>query len=243
MPHSYKKTIHSFLLLIFLIIAPASNANVHLEPYAGIGAAYSSSNNSPPVSLIYNLGARAGYKIFNVTTGLDIFFNFYNSASSSSFPVVRKPQTTTGFKQAGESLSIFYSETDEHILPFFIGAFGIFEVPLLFDVYGTAFYSFADSKYHGPGLKAGITYISSFFFNLNLELQWTHYFCKEASCKTSRINTLALILSLSAPFSLNLFNSSESQNQQYQDQPYQDQQYQNQQYQDQQDDIQSLSTE
>ena len=212
LPFNYKIStlIYSMLLLFFVSMPYISKASVHLEPYAGIGLAHSSLTPSSQISTTYDFGARLGYKLLNLTTGVDMFFNFYRSSNSSfAFPsiVLNSPQTTTGFKQAGESLSILYSETgDESIQPFSIGVFGIFNIPLLFDAYGTAFYSFASSKYHGPGLKAGISYISSFFLNINLELQWTHFFCRKADCRSSSINTLALLLSLSIPLSFDLFD-------------------------------------
>lgn len=212
MPYSnYKITalIYSTLLLGFISMPYTSKASVHLEPYAGIGLAHSSLKSSGPISVTYNFGGRLGYKVLNFTTGLDVFFNYYRSSNSSfSFPsvILNKPSATTGFKQAGKSLSILYSESgEESIQPVSIGVFGIFNIPLLLDAYGTAFYSFASSKYHGPGLKAGISYISSFFLNINLELQWTHFFCRKTDCQSSSINTLALILSLSIPLSFNLF--------------------------------------
>ena len=228
-------------LFSFLIITPASHANVHLEPYVGIGGANSSLDNSTPISLVYNVGARVGYKVLNITAGLDMFFNFYKSPSSFAFPsvVVRNPRTTTGFTQAGESLAIFYSEKEEPIQPFSIGAFGIFQVPLVIDIYGTAFYSFTGSKYHGPGLKAGASLPLSFFLNLNLELQWTYYLCKESNCKTPNINALALLLSLSAPFSLNLFDRSTEQDQQRYPESIDQPQYPEQHS----DEIQSLTSE
>ncbi len=195
-----------------------ASAAVYIEPYLGGGLAYSRIGTTDDLrapSLLFTsltLGGRLGGQWLNLKTGLDVFFNHYNTSSSFRMPsvVVNNPNTSLGFSQASDSVSIQYSSQRNNFNPISIGLFGIFDIPLITDIYGTAFYSFGNRSsifYHGPGIKAGMSYLSAFFAQLNVELQWTHYFCKSTECfQTRGFNLWSAMLLVSIPFSTKLFS-------------------------------------
>lgn len=195
-----------------------ASAAVYIEPYLGGGFAYSrigTTNDLRSSSLIFTgwtLGGRLGVQWLNLKTGLDIFHNRYNMSNSFRMPsvIVHNPNVSRGFNQAGESVSIQYSRSRNNFNPTSIGLFGIFDIPFITDIYGTAFYSFGNKDtifYHGPGVKAGLSYLSAFFAQFNLELQWAHYFCRRTECLQSRgFNLWSIMFLVSVPFSTKLFS-------------------------------------
>lgn len=209
------------IFLIFLFLIPVSQAEVHFEPYGSIGASYSSSVSPGPLFMNYVLGARLGYRFLSVSTGLDLFWTHYdtgNGKGSSHLEVRPSSESTKGFNEPGIGTSIQYSEVSEPFQPLSIGAFAIVDLPILFNAYGTAFYSFGDRRsinHQGYGLKAGVSYLSTFYLQVNLELQWSHYICAEkADClnQSNSFNILSAMLSLSLPLSTDIFDFDDSDN-------------------------------
>ena len=195
-----------------------ASAAVYIEPYLGGGASYSrigttdDLRSSPLLFTGWTLGGRLGVQWLNLKTGLDVFYNHYNMSNSFSMPsvIVHNPGTSTGFSQAGDNVSIQYSRSRNNFNPISIGLFGIFDIPFITDIYGTAFYSFGDKSsifYHGPGVKVGMSYLSAFFAQFNLELQWAHYFCRKTECLQSKgFNLLSIVFLVSVPFSTKLLS-------------------------------------
>ncbi len=201
------------ILLSFLCIVPVSKGKVHIEPYGNIGGSYSSSISSGPLFMNYALGARLGYQFLSVSTGLDLFWTHYGTGTSSNVQHVEvhySSEPNKGFNQASKSVSFHHSEVREPFQPFSLGAFVALDLPLLFNTYGTVFYTFGKKtvSHQGYGIKAGLSYLSSFYVQLNLEFQWAHYTCmEEAQCSSSRsFNVISAALSLSVPFSTDFFN-------------------------------------
>lgn len=187
-------------------------ASLQVEPYGGLGLAYTSFDQRS-LSIPFMGGVRLGYKVLNVTAGLDAFATYYRPAKNLISPnvVVRNQALTKGFSQASENTSIQFSRSSEVPVPVSLGLFGTVGVPLLFDVYGGLFYSTSlNKRYSGPGVKAGITYLSAFFVNLNAELQWVFYSCKGDTCAKRKSNVMGVVLSVSMPFSFGLFGRKKS---------------------------------
>lgn len=194
-----------------------ASASMHIEPYLGGGFAYSKVGIADELrahkqlSPGFVLGSKFGIKLLSFIAGLDLFYNYYNTGNSIRMPsvVVHNPSTSVGFSQSSDSVSIQYSSSHNAFQPISIGVFGAIDIPLIVDVYSSVFYSFgkrASSFYHGPGLKAGISYLSAFFAQLNLELQWSHYFCNSTKCLQSKgIDVLSAMLTISVPFSTKWF--------------------------------------
>ena len=202
-------------ILLFLLCTMGgmkAGAGLHVEPYGGLGLAYTSFDQRS-LSIPFMGGVRLGYKVLNVTAGLDAFATYYRPAKNLIAPnvVVTRPSTTAGFNQASENTTIHFSRSSEVPIPVSLGVFGTVGVPLLFDVYGGLFYSTSlNRKYSGPGAKAGITYLSAFFVNLNAELQWMLYSCKGDTCAKKASHVVAVVLSVSMPFSFGLFSGRKS---------------------------------
>jgi len=204
------------VFLGFLFFVPASHAKLHIEPYGNIGGSYASSLSSGPLFMAYALGARLGYRFPIVSTGMDLFWTHYDTGSSAGsnhlVDVHHQHGSVKGFSQAGESLSIHHSEVSEHFQPFSIGAFAVVELPLLFNVYGTLFYTFGEKSalnHHGYGAKAGVSFLSTFHFQFNLELPWSHYMCtgvEEVNC-SKNFDIFSALFSVSLPLSSDVFNS------------------------------------
>ncbi len=198
---------------IFLIMglygwAFIAYAGFHVEPYAGLGGAYISFDRQADFAMPLMAGGRVGYKILNITAGGDVFITYFNPRGFS-IPnvVVNKPSRASGLSQAGENTSVLYSQSTVVPVPVSFGLFAAVGVPLLVDVYGGLFYSLTlDKKYKGLGVKAGLTYLSAFFISCNMEFQWVRYSCSRENCPPAQ--SLALMLSLSMPFSFNLFKFS-----------------------------------
>lgn len=202
------------ILLSFLCFVPISKATVHIEPYGNIGGSYSSSLSSEPLFMNYALGARLGYQFLSISAGLDLFWTHYGVGSGSSvqhLEVYHSSEPNKGFNQAVESVSFQYSEVRDPFQPFSLGAFVALDLPFLFNAYGSVFYTFGEKtvSYQGYGVKAGLSYLSSFYVQLNLELQWAHYMCSTAEAQCSSSNNFSIIstaLSLSVPISTDFFN-------------------------------------
>ncbi len=206
------------ILLAVLVLTPISQGKAHLEPYGNLGLSYSnyppSSSGSSDFFLNYGIGGRFGYDLFAAVFGLDIFLTSYSRGNTSLFHsvVVNQPSQTKGFSQGGESVSILYSQLDESFYPISLGVFGLLDLPLFFDTYGTLFYSYGKKGkqvYHGPGLKVGMSYISAFYVQLNAELQVASFFCSSSTACSQQIQDKFYILSgglsISLPFSADLF--------------------------------------
>ena len=202
------------VLLSFLLFLPISRAKVHIEPYGSVGGSYSSSVSSSPLFLNYGLGARLGYNFSFLSAGLDLFWTHYNIGSSSSvqhLEVYHSTEPTKGFNQAGESLALHYSEVREPFQPFSLGAFVVVDLPFLFNTYGTVFYTFGKKtvNHQGYGVKAGLSYLSAYYVQVNLELQWANYTCSEPEseqCSSGGFDILSVALSLSVPISTHFFD-------------------------------------
>ena len=202
------------VLLVFLFFVSPSYAKLHIEPYGSVGGSYASSLSSP-LFMTYALGGRLGYRFPVVSTGVDLFWTHYDTGSSSGshslVDVYHQSGSVKGFSQAGESLSIHHSEVSEHFQPFSIGAFAVVELPLLFDAYGTLFYTFGEKStlnHHGYGVKAGVSFLSTFHFQFNVELQWSHYICAEGKVNCSKnFDIFSAIFSLSLPLSSDMLGS------------------------------------
>ena len=206
------------IIIIAALSAPFfASAGIYMEPYLGGGLAYSRMRveNKSSRNLLFTglvVGGRLGGEWMRFKAGVDVFYNRYHTNNSFSMPsvVVHNPHTSVGFSQAGDSVSIQYSSTESNFNPLSVGLFGILDIPIVMDVYGSAFYSFGTKEslaYHGPGVKAGISYLPAIFVQLNLEAQWTHYFCRSAECLTSKgFNLFSTMLLLSIPISSNVLS-------------------------------------
>ena len=200
------------ILLGFLFFIPASQAEMHFEPYGNVGFGYSPALSSQPLFMTYALGGRVGYRFLSVNTGIDLFWTYYDTGSSSRSPlleVFHPSNSSKGFSQAGESVSFQYSEVQEAFQPFSIGVFTAVDLPFLLNAYGTLFYTFGrkkDVNHQGYGIKAGLSYFTSFHLQLNLEFQWAQYICMEKVSCSNNFDILSAMLSLSLPFSAEIFD-------------------------------------
>ncbi len=199
------------VLLSFLFLIPVSKAEVHIEPYGNVGGSVISNS----VHFNYALGARLGYRVLSVATGVDLFWTHYGTGSDSGVSFTENPSVPPerGMDQVGHYLSIQYSQNPKPFQPFSIGVFAAVELPILFDAYGTLFYSFGDKEsinHQGYGAKAGISWMSAFYVQLNAELQWSHYMCNgstDAECIDHKsFSVLSAMLSVSIPLSTDMFD-------------------------------------
>ena len=207
------------ILLSFLFLIPVSQAKVHVEPYGNIGGYYSGSKVfAKQLSLNYTLGARLGYQVLSIATGLDFFWTYYSTGYP---PLITQNNSTSdpvrGFDQVDRSVFIIHSQSPEPFQPFSIGAFAAVELPFLVNAYGTLFYSFGDKdsiSYQGYGVKAGVSWLSTFYIQVNAELQWSQYICggeTEAKCIDRKsFDTLSAMLSISVPLSFDVFDFGNS---------------------------------
>ncbi len=189
-----------------------------IEPYGGGGVSYShistDNNNQSDISTSLSFGLRTGYKVLPLfTTGLDFFYNRHNTGSNSfraSSVVVNNPSRSAGFLQARDTVSIQYSKLSDNFNPLSIGWFGAIDLPFILDTYGTVFYSFGEISavsYSGPGIKLGLSWLSFFFAQFNVELQWTHYICGGTSClQQNNFNMMSLMVLVSIPFSTKILS-------------------------------------
>ena len=190
-------------------------AKIHLEPYASAGVSYSKKlSRSSPLFMNYAGGARAGFSFLLVKAGLDLSYNYY-SGESLGFPnvVINQPPQSRGFSQADDSASITYSKAGKAFKPFNIGVFGAFDLPLLFDLYASLFYSAGGKQgalsYPGWGMKAGLSYLSIPWISLNLEALWANY--SNSQVKYLRqFSIMSVQLSVSLPLSFKGGGSSQS---------------------------------
>ena len=204
------------ILLSFLFLIPVSKAEVHIEPYGNVGGSILSNS----VYFNYALGARLGYRVLSVATGVDLFWTHYGMGSGSGVRVTDNPSTlpARGMDQVDRSLYIHYSQDPKPFQPFSIGAFAAMELPLLFNAYGTLFYSFGNREsvnHQGYGAKAGISWMSTFYVQLNAELQWARYVCNgqtDAECIDHKnFNVLSAMVSVSVPLSIDIFDFGSSE--------------------------------
>ena len=154
--------------------------------------------------MTFGLGSRFGYSFSPVSVGLDLFWTHYNTGSSGNHEtVVRSPDPK-------KSSSIQFSQLPGHFQPFSVGLFTSVDLPFLFNAYGTLFYSIpAENKnvnYQGYGVRGGLSYLSTFYVQLNLELQWAYYNCTESANCANNFNIISALLSISVPFSTDIFN-------------------------------------
>lgn len=209
------------ILLSFLCFIPVSQAEIHIEPYVNAGGAYSSSIPSSPNSLfmVFSLGGRFGYNFTPISVGFDLFWTHY--APSSGIHHMRSGSSEAsrpGF-DTGPGSTFEHSKTREVFQPFSLGVFTSVDLPFLFNAYGTIFYSIpAESinvNYQGYGARAGLSYLSAFYVQLNVELQWAYYTCTESVNCSDDFNIFSALLSVSVPFSTDIFDfgdSSDSEN-------------------------------
>ena len=202
------------IFLSFLFLIPiSSQAEIHFEPYGSVGGSYSSFS-SRPLFMTYALGGRIGYRFSSIAAGMDLFWTHHNTGSSSDtshhLEINRGSSNDRGFSQAGKTVSLHYSELSAPFQPFAIGAFASMELPLIFNVYGTLFYAFGDKnkvQHQGFGIKGGVSYLSSFYLQFNLELQYAYYNCMEqARCSGGNFGMISALLSLSVPLSSNILD-------------------------------------
>ena len=175
--------------LIFLFFIPIAQAGVHVEPYVSAGGSLSNSISSKSsIFMAYNLGGRLGYSFLGFSTGLDLSWTYYDVGNNSSDP---NSTILNSDPVLEEGIKIKPYEVIEDFQPFSIGVFGSVELPFLFNAYGTLFYTFGDRdllSHQGYGVKAGVSYLSTFFVQLNLELKWANYICMaEAKCKKATL--------------------------------------------------------
>ena len=200
------------ILLSFLFFIPISQADIHIEPYASAGGSYSASIPSSPDSFFmsFAVGGRFGYSFLGASLGFDLFWNHYSPGISGIHNVRYDSQPIEpGFNQ-GRGSFLEYSVAREPFQPFSIGLFTAIDLPFLFNVYGTVFYSIpaesVNADYQGYGMKAGMSYISAFYVQLNLEFQWAYYHCVERMSCSNNFNILSAFVSLSLPFSTDVFD-------------------------------------
>ena len=211
----YNKSLFTYFLSVFFFVPLFSIADVLVEPYGGVGGAFAPSANKKAGSFFmkYTAGGHLGYQISLIKVGLDLFWTHYDTGRSQGVVTVRpSTQDTRGFTQATKSVGI--KSTDEHTAfqPLSIGVWTAVDLPLFFDVYGSLFYAFGkkDSIHHqGYGLKAGVSWSIAPHLQLNLDAKWAYYKCQPAKC-VSQFSVLSALLSLSVPFSLDLFSSTPS---------------------------------
>ena len=196
------------LCLSFFVFIPVSQADIHLEPYGGAGISYSRSSESQ-LFMSYTGGARLGYSFSLLSAGVDLSLHHHrmgDSLTTFSSVVVNKPATSVGFSQARDNVNIQYSSSgSSSFTPFSVGAFVGVDLPLLFDCYGSAFMSFGkkdNTSMIGYGLKAGVSYLSLPFVQLNAELQWTYYGGgSDRQIRNNGFQLLSALLSVSVPLS------------------------------------------
>ena len=201
------------IFFLFLFFTPVSQAKLHFEPYGNIGASYSSSlSDSHLFFMTYAVGTRLGYNISFLHMGIDLFWTYHDIGNSSRFhnlEIYHQPDPVIGFSQAQKSVSLHYSEIKDPFSPLSIGVFAAAELPFLVNVYGTLFYTLGEEseiKHQGYGIKGGASYLTTFHIQLNLELQWAHYICGEAVKCSNNFSILSAMLSLSVPFSFDVFD-------------------------------------
>lgn len=194
------------LFLSFFMFIPVSQADIHLEPYGGAGVSYSRSSDSK-LFMSYMGGVRLGYSFSLLSAGVDLSLHHHRMGSSwATFPsvVVNQPRQSVGLSQARDNVSIQYSSiANSSFNPFSVGAFVEVDLPLFFDCYGAAFVSFGkkdSTSMTGYGLKAGVSYLSLPFVNLNAELQWAYY-QGGSQVRTESLHLLSVLLSVSIPLS------------------------------------------
>ena len=196
------------LCLSFFVFIPVSQANIHLEPYGGVGISYSRASEGK-LFMSYMGGARLGYSFSLLSAGVDLSLHHHRmgeSLATFSSVIVNQPATSVGFSQARDNVSIQYSSPgSSSFTPFSVGAFVGVDLPLLFDCYGSAFMSFGkkdNTAMIGYGLKAGVSYISLPFIQLNAELQWTYYGGgSDLRIKSNGFQLFSALLSVSVPLS------------------------------------------
>ena len=209
------------ILLGFLFLIPVSHAEIYAEPYGSIGGSYAGSKVfSRSLFLNYALGGRVGYRFMSVATGLDLFWTHYSTGNGASPRVVgiHSSPPLKGFNQAKRSVYVHYSSTAVSFQPFSVGVFAVVDLPILFNAYGTVFYSLGTKSsinHQGYGAKAGISYLSAFYVQVNLELQWSQYICdgkKSSDCMDHKnFNIISAMLSVSVPLSDDIFDFGRSE--------------------------------
>ena len=209
----------------FCLIPFSSIADVHIEPYGGVGGAFSTSIDSPQSFFMkYTVGGRLGYKLSIVHAGLDIFWTHYDTGDHRDVTTVRPfPIERKGLEQATGSVDITPAKPRTSFQPLSIGAFTAIKLPLFFNVYGSIFYAFGSKDnigHQGYGLKAGVSWLSASYFQLNLSAKWAYYTCqsKAKECANS-FSIGSALLSVSVPFSLDLFSSSNSSSESVEEEP------------------------
>ncbi|MDE0119197.1 MAG: hypothetical protein OXM55_04225 [Bdellovibrionales bacterium] len=206
------------IFLSSLLLLPiSSQAQIHLEPYGSLGASYSSSS-SRPLFMSYVLGSRIGYHFLPLAAaGIDLFWTHYSTGSNSTrshhLEIHRGLTGDRGFSQAGKTVSLNYSQLSTPFQPFAIGAFVSVELPFIFNAYGTLFYTFGDKnqvQHQGGGIKGGVSYLSAFYVQVNLELQYAYYRCVEQARCSANFSVISALLSLSVPIPSYIFGFGSS---------------------------------
>ena len=193
------------LCLSFFVFIPVSQADIHLEPYGGAGV--SGSFPEKKLFMSYMGGVRLGYSFSLLSAGLDISLHHHRMGDSwATFPsvVVNQPRQSKGLSQARDNVSIHYSSSGSSSFnPFSVGAFVEVDLPLFFDCYGAAVLSFGKkngTSMKGYGLKAGISFLSLPFVDLNAEAGWVYY-QGGSQVRSESLHLLSVMLSVSVPLS------------------------------------------
>ena len=200
------------LLSILFFVSPLK-AEVYLEPYGNAGVSYSPTAMSSTIFMNGSLGSRVGYSFLSVSTGVEAFWTHYgvigNGAREKTYDS-SDHSFSKGFGQGINSVSLHSKIVGGSFQPWSVGLFAALKLPIWFNGYGTAFYTFGSKqavKHHGYGVKMGLSYSLAVYVQLSLEFQWAHYICQATQCPSGpSFNIFSTALSLSVPLSFDVFN-------------------------------------
>ena len=200
--------------LSFFVFIPVSQADIHLEPYGGAGV--SGSFPEKKLFMSYMGGVRLGYSFSLLSAGLDLSLHHHRMDKVTKYEIGNKPnEQSKGLNQAMDNVFVQHSISGSSSFnPFSVGAFVKVDLPLFFDFYGAAFISPFGSKKDGSamtgyGVKAGISFLSLPFVDLNAEARWAYYQGGSQVRKES-LHLYSVMLSVSVPlsFEVDLFGGN-----------------------------------
>lgn len=210
-----------FIVFIFMLLffIPASQAQIRIEPYEGLGFGISDSKDFQylfsGVFSTSSLGIRIGSEFLITHTGVDIFWNPSRTQKEFSIPVIKTPNSDKGFSQSGRT-STYNSDPSASALkgdfnPIFFGVYTSIDLLILSNVFGTVFGTINLVKWKvlhkGYGVKVGCTLLTIFRVQLNIEAQVAKYFCsdKSAESKCKDFDIGSVVASISFPFRIDPF--------------------------------------